>query len=179
MHSSKFAPKAGERHRAMVRSALSIYEESMGRHLGFGHAVEASKIQSQLKSRGRCNRKQSRLVNSVVDARNNASHFAGPAFGFNRALDDVDSIADALDSFGLTQSSDRVRAIISREHGSSTPREVSPGWLAVLSGVAVFLPLYLALSGMGVQQNAGTFSLVPAVFIGVLVLIWRSQGRGS
>ena len=44
MHSSKFAPKAGERHRAMVRSALSIYEESMGRHLGFGHAVEASKI---------------------------------------------------------------------------------------------------------------------------------------
>ena len=32
MHSSKFAPKAGERHRAMVRSALSIYEESMGHH---------------------------------------------------------------------------------------------------------------------------------------------------
>ena len=179
MHSSKFAPKAGERHRAMVRSALSIYEESMGHQLGFGNAVEASKIQRLLSSRGRCSRKQLRLVDSVVKARNNVSHFAGPAFGFDRAWDDVLSIADALDSFGLTQSSARVRAIISKERGRSTPKGVSPGWLAVLSGVAVFLPLYLVLNGMGVQQDAGTWSLVPALLIGVLVWIWRCQGRGS
>ena len=112
MHSSRFAPKAGERHRSMVRSALSIYEEAMGRHLGFGRAVEASRIRSRLSSRGLGSDKQIRLVNSVVRARNNEAHFEGSAFSFDRAVDDVRLIADALDSFGLTQSSDRVRGII-------------------------------------------------------------------
>ena len=113
MRSSRFTPKAGERHRAMVRSAVSIYEESMGRHLGFGRAVEASKIRSRLSSRGCCSQKQLRLANSVVGARNNEAHFEGSAFSFDRAVDDVRLIADALDSFGLIQSSACVREIIS------------------------------------------------------------------
>ena len=186
MHSSKFAPKAGERHRAMVRSALSIYEESMGHYLGFGRAAEASEIESLARSKRRCNREQLRLVSSVVVIRNNESHFPGPAFGFGRAVDDVRSIANALDSFELTQSSARVRAIISEERGRSapgrrysTPRGVSPGWLGVLSGVAVFFALYLALNGVGVQQDAGTWSLVPALLVGVLVWIRQRRGRGS
>ena len=173
MHPSRFTPKAGERHRAMVRSALSIYEQSMGDYLGFGRAVEASRVESRLRSRRRCSQRQLRSAKDVVRVRNNESHFAGPAFGFDRALVDVRSIADALDSFGLTESSARVRVIISKESERRAAREVSPGLLAALSGGGVFLLLYLALNEMGVKQDAGSWSLVAALLIGAFVWIWR------
>ena len=185
MHSSKWVPKAGQRHRAMVRSALDIYEESMGLHLGLGRAIQASVVWDyMLRSNRHFSREQRRSVKSVVFIRNNVSHFEGPAFGFGRAVRDVRSIAQALDSFGLTQSSARVGAIVSEERRQSPPRgidgtsgRVSPVRLGVLTGVAVFFVVWLALNTMGVQQDAGTWSLVPASIAGVLVWVGQRRGR--
>ena len=186
MHWSRFSPKGGDRNRAMVRSALSIYEESMGDHLGFRGPAEASEIQGRLRARGSSSRRQLQMAESVVRVRNNLSHFSGAAFGYERALNDVHAIADALGSFGLIQSSARVREIIPGERGPSLPRRgraspqgLSPGLLAVLAGVVVFLPVYLALNEIGVQKNAGSWSIVPAALVGFLVYIKQSRKRGS
>lgn len=198
MRSSRFAPKAGERHRAMVRSAVSIYEESMGRHLGFGRAVEISRIRSRLSSSGHCSQKQLRLVDSVVRARNNEAHFEGAAFGFDRAVDDVRLIADALAAFGLTQSSARVREIIAgdlqgKHEFPYSPSKGNPrrggfrrGRLVrtprysnrLLVAVAIFLVVLivgtLCLDGLGLgTSTSGTLGFCAALVASVAYL-WKA-----
>lgn len=78
----------------------------------------------------------------------------------------------------LTRHIRRKRARPPREQ-RPLPGGVSSTRLAFLVGVAVFVPLYLALNAMGVQQDAGTWSLVAAFLVGTLVWIWRRQGQGS
>ena len=170
----KFTPKDGNRNRAILDSALRIYEQSMDHYLGFGKPVEASKILTVLRSTAGCNQKQLRLAKLVVEARNNAAHFAGPAFAQEYTLKGVHSIAETLDSFSLNQSADRVRELISTSNLRKTstrgmPYQLTTGRLALLCGAAGFLLVYMILNGLGVEENAGSWSLVTGLIVGAAV----------
>ena len=116
----KFNPKAGDRHRAMVNTALSIYSEAMGQRLGYGRAIEPSEVRSHFQNRS-CTRHQRKHIHRVVDIRNNSAHFPSQAFGFDVAIKHVHEIAEALEAFGLNGESNRVRRIVSEAEGQRRP----------------------------------------------------------
>ena len=117
---ARFTPHAGNRHRAMVNTALGIYNEAMGRHLGYRRAIEPSRVRDHFRRRT-CTKKQERHINRVVDIRNNSAHFASQAFGFDVAIKHVHEIAEALEAFGLNNESSRVRRIVSEAEGQRRP----------------------------------------------------------
>ena len=171
----KFRPVAGERHRAMVRNALSIYEDAMGRCIGRGRAVEAGDVCKHFERSGGCSRKQLRLVRGVVKARNNEAHFAGGAFGFGRAYKDVHLIADALDAFGLGVKAGEVRDIVAEADGGrwrrGRQRHFQNVWLgrrtwSVVIGLAVFVA---AFDAMGPGVDHGTYSALAGLSAGCVV----------
>ena len=147
----KFRPVAGARHRAMVRSALSIYEDGMGRYVGRGRAVQAGHIRDHFEHGRGCSRRQKELARAVARVRNNEAHFAGGAFGFDRARKDVHLVADALDSFGLRSPAAEVRAIVAEAGGSRRRRAVAganpPARLAGAAGGLVLSAVLASLLG--------------------------------
>ena len=116
----KFNPKGGNRHRAMVNTALGIYSEAMGQRLGYGRAIEPSEVRSHFQNRS-CTGHQKRHIYRVVDIRNNSAHFPSQAFSFDVAIEHVHEIAEALEAFGLNIESNRVRRIVGEAEGQRRP----------------------------------------------------------
>ena len=105
-------PIGGNRNRSKVDDAISVYEETMGRQLGFGKAIEASTVHDALKRRAWAKPWSIDRAKGVRKIRNNARHFAGYAFGKQRAESDISYIAKTLEEFGNPQAAAQVRKIL-------------------------------------------------------------------